>query len=98
MPYVIDTENDSNAVLLFRDKQSSHVICEIYPQADAGVITEDVQAMSLARLFSVAPEMLAALEAFVAINEQHGYEFDSNEPEVFEQIRAAIAKAKGESV
>ncbi len=49
-----------------------------------------------ARLMAAAPELLAALEAFVSANERHGYEFDSNEPETYRLIKDAIAKAKGE--
>lgn len=47
-------------------------------------------------LFSgvVIAEMLAAMDAFVQINVRNGYEFDSNEPDVYTRICSAISKAK----
>jgi hypothetical protein len=54
---------------------------------------EDKEAQKYADLFAAAPELLAALEAFVEYHETDYLDI----PEV-EQARAAIAKAKGEVV
>jgi hypothetical protein len=47
-----------------------------------------------ARLIASAPDMLTVLKKFIDVNKRDGYEFDSNEPELYAEIVAAIAKAE----
>lgn len=73
MSYVIDVDAFTSGIAIYRDEAKNHVICEVWPQgtevpdldAPDRPMSEDVEAMRLARLFSVAPEMLAALEESV---------------------------------
>ncbi len=50
---------------------------------------------SFCNIHAAAPELLAALENFVLTSNRAGYEFDTNEPELWAKIVSAIAKAKG---
>ena len=93
MPYVITAEPDENAILLHRDQTLSHVICEVYPQNEHGVIAEDVEAMRLARLFAGAEELLAACE--ICISYWEG-ESRLNVADIKRRVLAAVSKAKGE--
>lgn len=56
MPYVITVNPDENAIYLHRDQTMSHVMCEVYPQAEHGEIENDIEAMRLATLFANAEE------------------------------------------
>lgn len=110
MSYVIDTENDIG-ILLYRDGNKQHVICDVYPQGDTvpdldepeKPIADDAEAMRLATLFANAEELLSAAQKLVAlmdeveIDPKLGDESDRVFPHYeFDEIRAAIAKAKGE--
>lgn len=46
-----------------------------------------------AKLMAASPEMYEAIGDFLSVNERNGYEFDSNEPEVFSALKKAYEKA-----
>lgn len=46
------------------------------------------------RLVSSAPDLLDAVEKFIDINYAQGYEFDSNEPDVWSALVDAVNKAR----
>lgn len=46
-----------------------------------------------ARLRAVNAELREAVQDFVATNARHEYEFDTNEPELYARITAALARA-----
>lgn len=51
-------------------------------------------AKRLALCWNLHDELVAALTKFIAINQKHGYEFDSNEPELYREIKAVLAKVR----
>jgi hypothetical protein len=40
--------------------------------------------------------LMPACEEFIQVNAKHGYEFDSNEPELYGRLTAALAAARPE--
>jgi hypothetical protein len=84
---------DANSQILFDTLNSD--VTEICEDVDEDFVHRwDEAARRNLTLAAAAPEMQFALKEFVRVNALRGYEFGSNEPELFNLIIEAIAKGE----
>ncbi len=93
-PYVLHEHKQRFEIHPLQDEHGEKTLADVYFIENGGKDKARAQAM----LFAAAPDMLAALEAMEGYLASHAEKGDKAAIGLHNMARAAIAKAKGESI